>query len=1159
MFGIYLSFLFITNLIQTKAFSHKYHSHEEITSLLKDLSEKNPNNTYLYSIGKSVKGKDLWVLALADSKPDNHVLLRPEVKYVANIHGNEAVGKEILLKLIDYMLNNQKSDPDVDLIMKTMRVHILPLMNPDGYEQSVMGDCDSVQGRANFAGFDLNRNFPELFRKNGNKIQPETESVLKWMASNRFILSGSFHGGALVANYPYDNYFNSKWFFPKASKTNDDDVFRNLALTYSTNHSKMKKGCDGQAFTDGITNGAKWYPLVGGMQDVNYWRYGCMEITLEVSCCKYPPEKELEMMWNDNKKPMIEFLKMANTGLKGVIKFKNGHIGKFLSIKINSREPIFKTSADGEYFKILLPGDYTISILINCKVMYRIRVAIDESNKFLGVTNFLSEICQQHKDKCHLYSIGKSILGNDLIVISIAHKNPDVHIPLRPEVKYVGCIHGNEFVAQDLLVRLIDYLLTNDSDSDVKYITQNMRVHILPIMNPDGFIISDRNLFPSSLGRRNHAGFDLNRNFPDLFRNISSTVQPETNSVLNWLEENDFVLSANFNGGSLVASYPFDNYLNSEYFPKHKSLTNDNDVFVSLAKTYSFNHSKMRYHSCSEFEKFEDGIINGAVNLNIKYLNLVRPLADWYPIAGGMQDVNYWKYGCMEITLEINCERYPDNSSLPEIWIENKSSMLEFLKKANTGVKGIVKFENGIPASNITIMIDSREPYFKTNANGEYYRLLLPGTYNLSVGIECLSIYQALFSISNNSQLLVLNITSILFLYLVGLSELYKFKYHNHTEVYELLSEYAKNFPNKTHLYSIGKSVLGKDLWVLAIADKDPSTHVPLRPEVKLIANIHGNEVIGKEILLKFINDILYNQTMDPDLDSIMKNMRVHYLPLMNPDGLLKSRENDCSSTTGRYNNAGIDLNRNFPDLFDSSAGNTQPETAAVLDWLERNDFMLSASFHGGSLVANYPFDNYPNSIGYSTKESLTKDNDVFVSLSKVYSFNHLNMRTQRCSSFESFDDGITNGAQWYPIVGGMQDVNYWRYGCMELTLEVSCCKYPSSSTIEKFWEENKNAVIEFLNQANTGVKGIVKFENGMSAGNATIRIDSREPYFKTNKNGEYYRILLPGVYNLSVLFDCGYVYDTQITIPSDSKFLVHNITLSNAFLSSYLSKQSNI
>ena len=34
-------------------------------------------------------GRDLWVLALAASAPDRHVLLRPEVKYVGNIHGNE--------------------------------------------------------------------------------------------------------------------------------------------------------------------------------------------------------------------------------------------------------------------------------------------------------------------------------------------------------------------------------------------------------------------------------------------------------------------------------------------------------------------------------------------------------------------------------------------------------------------------------------------------------------------------------------------------------------------------------------------------------------------------------------------------------------------------------------------------------------------------------------------------------------------------------------------------------------------------------------------------------------------------------------------------------------------------------------------------------------
>ena len=48
------------------------------------------------------------------------------------MHGNEVPGKEILLHLVDYMLNNQKNDPNVDFIMKNTRVHILPTLNPDG-------------------------------------------------------------------------------------------------------------------------------------------------------------------------------------------------------------------------------------------------------------------------------------------------------------------------------------------------------------------------------------------------------------------------------------------------------------------------------------------------------------------------------------------------------------------------------------------------------------------------------------------------------------------------------------------------------------------------------------------------------------------------------------------------------------------------------------------------------------------------------------------------------------------------------------------------------------------------------------------------------------------------------------------------------------------
>lgn len=64
--------------------------------------------------------------------------------------------------------------------------------------------------RYNARGFDLNRNFPDYFKQNNKKTQPETEAVREWVSKIQFVLSGSLHGGALVASYPFDNTPNSR-------------------------------------------------------------------------------------------------------------------------------------------------------------------------------------------------------------------------------------------------------------------------------------------------------------------------------------------------------------------------------------------------------------------------------------------------------------------------------------------------------------------------------------------------------------------------------------------------------------------------------------------------------------------------------------------------------------------------------------------------------------------------------------------------------------------------------------------------------------------------------------------------------------------------------------------------------------------------------------
>ena len=63
-----------------------------------------------------------------------------------------------------------------------------------------------------------------------------------------------------------------------------------------------------------------------------------------------------------------------------------------------------------------------------------------------------------------------------------------------------------------------------------------------------------------------------------------------------------------------------------------------------------------------------------------------------------------------------------------------------------------------------------------------------------------------------------------------------------------------------------------------------------------------------------------------------------------------------------RYNANHLDLNRNFPDFFQHNPARIQPETRSVMNWIQDTRFVLSANLHGGTLVANYPFDSYEGS-----------------------------------------------------------------------------------------------------------------------------------------------------------------------------------------------------
>ena len=53
-----------------------------------------------------------------------------------------------------------------------------------------------------------------------------------------------------------------------------------------------------------------------------------------------------------------------------------------------------------------------------------------------------------------------------------------------------------------------------------------------------------------------------------------------------------------------------------------------------------------------------------------------------------------------------------------------------------------------------------------------------------------------------------------------------------------------------------------------------------------------------------------------------------------------------------------------------------------------------------------------------------------------------------------------------------MQDFNYLYGGTMEITVEVSCCKFPDKAKLFGEWGNNDMAFLTYLEQAQTGIKG---------------------------------------------------------------------------------------
>lgn len=232
-----------------------YPSSEEVYSLMRNLSQKHPEIFKLINIGQSENGQDLLVMKISDNPQVDE--LEPEVKLVANMHGNEIMGREVLIQFLEDVAKNYKTNARIKSIVDHNEIFIMPSLNPDGADKKRRGNANYV---------DLNRNFPDFTRPNDNRNrQSETVAMMNFQAKRNFTLSANYHGGAVVVNYPWDT---------SGERHPEDELVVDISKEYAV---KAPYFLQRSRFRDAITNGYDWYEVNGGMQDWSYHWYNDLQ------------------------------------------------------------------------------------------------------------------------------------------------------------------------------------------------------------------------------------------------------------------------------------------------------------------------------------------------------------------------------------------------------------------------------------------------------------------------------------------------------------------------------------------------------------------------------------------------------------------------------------------------------------------------------------------------------------------------------------------------------------------------------------------------------------------------------------------------------------------------------------------------------------------
>ncbi len=291
-----------------------FHTFKEIETELKQLADAHSGIAQVFSIGKSVEGRDIWALRISDGSDT-----KPGIAYLGTHHAREHVSTEIPFMFAKELLDRSINDNEIKDLLKNTEIFIIPLVNPDGATFDITNKRYKYWRKNRKAnnggsfGVDLNRNYgygwgtggsssnprSDIYMGKAPFSEPETQSVKDFFLAHKNITTAlTFHTYSELILYPWGGKDD-----PVPGK--DGEIFRKMA----NDMARMNHYTPEQASDLYIASG-----------DTCDWLYGELSVycfTFELSPSSegrggfYPGASIIPKVYRDNLEPMLYLLRFA--------------------------------------------------------------------------------------------------------------------------------------------------------------------------------------------------------------------------------------------------------------------------------------------------------------------------------------------------------------------------------------------------------------------------------------------------------------------------------------------------------------------------------------------------------------------------------------------------------------------------------------------------------------------------------------------------------------------------------------------------------------------------------------------------------------------------------------------------------------------------------